>query len=126
MQLTSVFAVVAVVLSPLVSAAVYKCPATQYTEHYCCGSSGPLTNSDLAKLLAQANTNTQPAAPAPDTTVFSHPWPILAPAHQFITVLASLEALWPESWTITPEGRRGEALIVIIGIMLSFDSLKVT
>ncbi|KAF3316149.1 hypothetical protein TWF173_002478 [Orbilia oligospora] len=44
MQLTSVFAVVAVVLSPLVSAAVYKCPATQYTEHYCCGSSGPLTN----------------------------------------------------------------------------------
>ncbi|KAF3167035.1 hypothetical protein TWF225_002487 [Orbilia oligospora] len=44
MQLTSVFAVVAVVLSPLVSAAVYKCPATQYTEYYCCASSGPLTN----------------------------------------------------------------------------------
>ncbi|KAF3188301.1 hypothetical protein TWF788_000979 [Orbilia oligospora] len=112
MQLTSVFAVVAVVLSPLVSAAVYKCPATQYTEYYCCASSGPLSNSDLAKLLAKAHTNTQPAAPAPDTTAFSHPWPILAPAHQSIPALASLEATWPESWKITPGGRRGEALIV--------------
>ncbi|KAK6502006.1 hypothetical protein TWF481_009825 [Arthrobotrys musiformis] len=45
MQLTSIIAVVAVAFSPLVSAAVYKCPTTgYYTEYYCCASSGPYTN----------------------------------------------------------------------------------
>ena len=48
---------------------------------------------DPAKLLVNPPIHTQPAAPAPDTTVFLHLVPILVLAHQFTLVLVSFEAL---------------------------------